>query len=138
MTPKNFLLIGGIVLVLIAILGFVGVIGPTADKSIFGAGWWFDNGENWAHLIIGIIGVLGAFVFPYSIQKPVVMLLGIIGILVGLYSLFIGSDFLGANLERVADTILHLVVGLWAIMSARGKPAMMGSSMGGMSNQMPS
>src|SRR5690348_889466 len=99
MNPKNFLLIGGIVLVLVGILGFAGIIGPTPEKSIFGTSWWFDNGENWAHLIIGIVGLIGALVFPMAIQKPVVMLLGIVAVLVGLYSLFISQSFLGANLE---------------------------------------
>ncbi len=131
MNPKNFLLVGGIVLVLVAILGFVGVIGPTASRSIFGSAWWFDSGENWAHLLIGIIAVILSFAAPLSLQKPVVMIVGVIALLVGLYSLFIGSGFLGAHLERVADTILHLVLGLWALMSAKGKPSMMGGGMPG-------
>lgn len=133
MNPKNFLLIGGLVLVLVAILGFVGVIGPTAEKSVFGASWWFDNGENWAHLIIGIVGLIGAFAFPMSLQRPVVMLLAIIGILIGIYSFF-KQGFLGANLENPADSILHLVVGIWAFLSARGGKSMMASPM---NNNMP-
>jgi hypothetical protein len=125
---KQFLLIGGIVLILVAILGFVGVIGPTPDKSIFGSNWWFDNGENWAHLIIGLVGVIAAYALGASMQKPLVMLLGIIGVLVGLYSLVIGPSFLGANLENPADTILHLVVGAWALWASMGKGMMMKKS----------
>lgn len=138
MTPKNFLLWGGVVLVLVAILGFIGVIGPTAEKSIFGANWWFDNGENWAHLLIGIVALIGAFVFPASLQKTVTMTVAVVAILIGIYSIF-SSNFLGANLERVADTFLHLIVGGWAWMSAKGKPMMTSSMGGGMGGtQMPS
>lgn len=118
-------MVGGGVLVLVAVLGFVGVIGPTADKSIFGGGWWFDNGENWAHLVLGVVGVIAAYAFPASAQKPLVMLLGIVGVLVGLYSIVISPSFLGANLENPADSILHLVVGAWALYASMGKSSNM-------------
>lgn len=121
MNPKQFLTIGGIVLVLVAILGFVGVIGPTPDKSIFGMHWWFDNGENWAHLILGVVGLIAAFSFPANLQKYLALLLGVVGILVGLYSLFISQSFLGANLENPADSLLHLAVGAWALWAGMAK-----------------
>lgn len=125
MEPKQFLTWGGIILVLVGILGFAGVIGPTGDKSIFGEGWYFDNGENWAHLIFGIVALIAAFVIPASAQKPLVMILGIIGVLIGLYSLFgpvtEGSSFLGAQLQNPADTLLHLVVGVWALWASMAK-----------------
>lgn len=131
MTPKQFLLIGGIVLIVVGLLGFFGVIGPTAGQSIFGSTWWFDNGENWAHLIIGVVGVIAAYALPASGQKPLVMVLGVIGILVGLYSLVISHSFLGANLENPADSLLHLVVGAWALYASTGKRGMAASSMSG-------
>lgn len=120
-TPKNFLTIGGVVLVLIAILGFVGIIGPTAADSVFGSAWWFDNGENWAHLVLGIVALISAFALPSGIQKPLVMVLGFVGILIGLYSLVISQAFLGANLENPADSILHLAVGAWALWASMKK-----------------
>ena len=121
MNPKQFLTIGGAVLVLVGILGFIGVIGPTAEDSIFGEAWWFDNGENWAHLVLGVVGLIAAFTFPGNIQKPLVILLGVIGVLVGLYSAFIDTSFLGANLENPADTLLHIVVGIWALVAGLKK-----------------
>jgi hypothetical protein len=129
LNSKQFLLIGGIVLVLVGILGFIGVIGPTAAASIFKGAWWFDNGENWAHLILGIVGLIAAFAFPAGIQKPLVILLGIVGVLVGLYSLFGNTNFLGANLENPADSILHLVVGAWALWAAFRKTPMASTPM---------
>jgi ABC-type transport system involved in cytochrome c biogenesis permease subunit len=126
--PKQFLVIGGIVLAVVGILGFINILGPTADASIFGSAWWFDNGENWAHLVLGIVGLLAAFTLPAGAQKSLVALLGIIGVLVGLYSLF-SPNFLGANLENPADTILHLAVGAWALYAAYGKGKSMASAM---------
>ncbi|MBI2096954.1 MAG: hypothetical protein HYT40_02255 [Candidatus Sungbacteria bacterium] len=123
MNPKQFLLVGGIVLTLVGILGFVGVIGPTAEDSLFGDFWWFDNAENWAHTVLGIIAVIAAYVVPASLQKPLVLILGIVGILVGLWSLAYSESFLGANLENPADTVLHIIVGAWALWAAtRSQP----------------
>jgi len=118
--PKSFLTIGGIVLVLVAILGFIGVIGPTAEKSIFGDSWWFDNTENWAHLIIGAVALICAYTVGAAGQKMLVTLVGILALLVGVIGFF-GPNFLGANLENPADNILHIVIGLWALLSMGGK-----------------
>lgn len=122
LTPKGFLQIGGVVLVLVGILGFVGVLGPTPDKSIFGSPWWFDNAENWAHLVLGVVGLAASFVLKPPMQKGLVLLLGVVGVLVGLLSLFGVNMLLGANLENPADTILHIVVGVWALAASRGAP----------------
>lgn len=125
MNPKQFLQLGGLVLVLVAILGFVGVIGPTAERSIFASGWWFDNGENWAHLIFGVIALVAAFkVQNEEQQKWLVTLVGILALLVGVVGFFLPSEspnFLGANLENPADTVLHLAVGVWALWAAKKK-----------------
>ncbi len=126
MNPKQFLIWGGAVLVLVGILGFVGVIGPTADKSIFGSTWWFDNGENWAHLILGVVGLIAAFTFPAGAQKPLVMVLGLIGLFFGIYNIF-SMKFLGTNLESPADMILHFVVGIWALWASMSGKMMMGN-----------
>ncbi|MFO0704912.1 MAG: hypothetical protein U0517_03020 [Candidatus Andersenbacteria bacterium] len=117
MNAKQFLLIGGIVLLLVGVIGFFGIIGPTPDQSIFGDAWWFDNGENWAHTILGVVALILAFAVPAMVQKWVVVLLGIIGVLVGIYSIFTPA-FLGANLENPADSILHLAIGIWALLAA--------------------
>lgn len=120
MTPKQFLTIGGAVLVLVGILGFISVIGPTADRSIFGEAWVFDVYENWAHLILGIVGLIVAFAGPESLQKPVTMLVGVLAIFFGLYNLF-SVNFFGAMLQRPLDMILHLAIGVWAFLSIKGK-----------------
>lgn len=120
MNPKQFLLIGGLVLAVVGILGFVGVIGPTAEQSIFGSAWWFDNAENWAHLVLGIVALLAWKMLSASNQKMLVILVGVLGLLVGLYN-FTSTSLLGANLENPADLVLHLVVGLWALYAGLSK-----------------
>ncbi len=133
MNPKQFLIIGGIVLILVGVLGSIGVIGPSAEQSVFGAPWYFDTAENWAHLVLGIVGVIAAFVLPMMTQKGLAYILGIVGVLVGLYSIVgpvtEGTNLLGAQLQNPLDTILHLVVGVWAFLAASGKMGMMKGDM---------
>lgn len=117
MNPKQFLTIGGAVLLLVGILGYIGVIGPTPDKSPFGEFWYFDNVENLAHTVLGIAGLLAAFVFPAMWQKWLVVLLGLTGLYFGFYSLFINNVFMGAMLQNPADTVLHFAVGVWALLA---------------------
>lgn len=118
MNAKQWLILGGLALILLGVLGFAGVIGPTASDSIFGPSWYFDNAENYAHLILGVVAVIAAFVLSRKIQKPLVFLLGLVALFFGIYSLVIGPSFSTANLENPADTLLHLVVGIWALVAA--------------------
>ncbi len=122
MNPKQFLIVGGGVLVLVGLLGFFGIIGPTPEQSLFGASWFFDNAENWAHLVLGVVGLIAAFVLPANLQRMLVMLLGVVGVLVGLYNLMGNTTLLGARLENPADTLLHLAVGVWAFLASWKKP----------------
>lgn len=114
MNPKQFLLIGGIVLVVVGLAGFV-ILGPGPGDSVFGSSWWFDNGENLAHLLFGVVALVAAFSLAASIQGLLVLLVGVLGLLVAASGWFVGENFLGANLENPLDNILHLVVGAWAL-----------------------
>jgi len=124
---KQFLQIGGAVLVLVAILGYVGIIGPTPEQSLFGEAWYFDNAENVAHLVLGVVALAAAFALKNAEQqKWLVLAVGALGILVGLYG-FMSSSLLGANLESPADNLLHLVIGAWAFWSAMKTKTVMGA-----------
>lgn len=121
MAPRQFLIWGGIILVVVAILGWINVLGPTSDSSIFGSTWWFDSVENWAHLIIGIVALLAAFVLPAGAQKVLVIIVGIVGLLFAIFNLAGTVVIGGANLESPLDLILHLVVGIWALWAGFSK-----------------
>ncbi len=114
MNSKQFLMWGGVVLLVVGILGFIGVIGPTPDKSLFGDFWWFDNGENWAHTILGVVAIIASMSLEAGMQKSLTMAVGFLALFFGLYNFF-SVSFLGANLESPADLILHLVVAAWAL-----------------------
>lgn len=136
MNPKQFLQIGGIILILVGVLGFF-LIGPTAEQSIFGENWWFDNPENWAHLVLGIVAVALAYAVKNAmLQKWVTIIVGVVALIAGI-SGFVTPNFLGANMENPLDNILHLVIGVWALWAGfkKGGMAPMGMS-GGMGGNM--
>jgi hypothetical protein len=117
---KNFLTYGGWVLVIVGILGFF-LIGPTAEQSVFGSAWWFDNAENWAHLVLGIVALLLVYAVKNAdLNKWVTVLVGVFALVVTVAG-FMDPSFLGANLENPLDNVLHLVVGLWALISGFSK-----------------
>ena len=119
MNPKNFLIIGGIVLTVVGVAGFAGIIGPTPETSVFGSFWWFDTAENWAHPVLGIAALLIAFALD-PLRTPITLIVGLLGLAVGVWG-FMAPNLLGANLENPADNILHLAVGLWALVSWYGR-----------------
>lgn len=122
MNSKQFLQIGGVVLVVVGLLGMVGVIGPTPERSIFGETWWFDTPENWAHLVLGVVGLVVAYTGGASLQRSVAGLVGVLALFFGLYNLF-ATTFMGATLQRPLDTILHLAIAVWAYFAMRGDKA---------------
>lgn len=118
MNPKQYLTIVGAVLVLVGILGFVGIIGPTASQSLFGNMWVFTTGENVAHAVLGVVALVAAFMLDTKMQKMLTMVFAVVTIFFGLYGFIAGpgpnNAFGLANLENPLDNILHLVLGTWA------------------------
>ena len=115
MNARQFLKLGGLVLVIVGILGFIpGIIGPTPSQSIFGSTWYFDNYENGAHVVLGVVGILAGYYLPVIWQRYLAGLVAIIALFAGLFSIAGSAELLGANLENPLDTILHLVIGAWA------------------------
>lgn len=132
-TPTGFLRYGGLVLLLVAVVGFLGIFNSLAFFSL-------DGGENIAHLALGIVGVAAGFGLKdagiHKLLTTVVFATAAIFTVWGLIlpdggalanGAFAKPNFYGlANLESPADSILHLVVALWAgaaLKMGMGKPA---------------
>ena len=132
LSPKGFLQVGGVVLVLVAVLGYVGLIGPTSD-SLFGDYWYFNNAENIAHLVLGVVALIASVAISASLQRYLTVAVGVIALLVAVVSLLspmpMGTTFLGAALQNPFDTVLHIVVGVWAVLAFRGNPSTSGGMM---------
>ncbi len=119
MTPRQFLLLGGVVLVALGVLGMF-LLGPTPEQSALGDSFWLDDVENWAHLVLGVVA-LGAY---FMLKDPdltrwLVILVGVVAAVVAVLG-FVSSGADGPNLgvtnmENPSDNVLHLVVAVWAL-----------------------
>ena len=129
-TPKGFLTYGGVVLLLLGIVGYLGVFSESSVPA-----FWLDSGENLAHTFLGLVALAIVFIpglnsmfAPY--YRWIVILLGIVALFFAVYGFYVGGNaspntFGVANLESPADDILHLVVAAWALYAAwRPQPAM--------------
>ena len=129
--PTLFLKVGGAVLLLLGIVGYIGV---TNNVNFFN----LDAGENLAHSVLGIVALgFGFFVKDQTINRWLVVIVGVVGLIFGVLGFFLANgDFMGghfahpnflglANLENPADNLLHLVVGVVALLSVYlNRPAM--------------
>ena len=129
--PTLFLKVGGAVLFLLGIVGYIGV---TNNVNFFN----LDAGENLAHSVLGIVALgFGFLVKDQNVNKWLVVIVGAVGLIFGVWGFFLANgDFMGghfahpnfyglANLENPADNLLHLVVGIVALLAVYfNRPAM--------------
>ena len=122
-TPRGFLIVGGVVLLIIGALGFFLLNNPA--NSFF----WLDSSENIAYIALGIIGLAAVYVpglndalTPH--YRWLVIVAGVIALFFAAYGFLLpqGSPaspntFGVANLE-LGDTVLNLVLAAWAFVAA--------------------
>jgi len=130
-SPRGFLMAGGIVLLLLGVVGYLGIF-TEANYP----GFYLDDGENIAHVVLGGVALAALYVpglnstlAPY--YRWIVLLVGVIALFFGIYGFVVAGDTSGANtfglanLESPADNILHLVVGAWAFLAGwKSEPSM--------------
>ena len=129
-SPKGFLMAGGIVLLLLGIVGYLGIFTQAAYP-----GFYLDGGENVAHVALGVVALAALYVpglnsalAPY--YRWIVLLVGVIALFFGIYGFVVAGNaspntFNISNLESPADNILHLVVAAWAFLAGwKSEPSM--------------
>jgi hypothetical protein len=117
-TPRGFLIVGGAVLLLLGIVGFLGIF----TLNVF----YLTAGENVAHVALGLVALAAVYVpglndtlRPY--YRWIVILVGVIALFFGVYGFIVPAGnppttlntFGLANLE-IVDNLIHLVVAAWA------------------------
>jgi hypothetical protein len=122
-TPKGFLTVGGAVLLLVGLLGFVILKDPALGF------FWLDSSENIAHTVLGIVALAAVFVPGLNVAlapyyRWIVILVGVIALFFGVYGFLLApgspaspNTFGLANLE-LGDNLLHLVIAAWAFLAA--------------------
>jgi hypothetical protein len=120
---KQFLTWGGAIMIGLGILGLIGVLGPTASGSIFGSGWFFDMGQSWVNIVVGVIAMLSAFVLDTGSRRWIAGIIGILGLIVGILGFVLPSSFsviLGPNPENLVSNLFYLVLGVWGAWATWG------------------
>ena len=119
--PRLFLTVGGAVLLLLGVVGYLNVFTESGSPN-----FWLDGGENLAHTVLGVVALAAVFVpglntalAPY--YRAIVGLVGAIALFFAVYGFLQPAGTAGhpntfgvSNLENPADNLLHLVVGLVA------------------------
>ena len=118
LTPRGFLLFGGIILLVLAVAGMT-VLGPTPTASALGMFNWLDGGENIAHLVLGVVAIAAYFLLKdQMLAKYLVLLVGVVALLATVFGfLNMGNpdpNTAGFTNLEVSDDVLHLVVAVWA------------------------
>ena len=122
LTPRGFLMVGGVVLVALGVLGMF-LLGPTPGQSLLGEFFWLDDVENYAHLILGIVALAAYYLLKdESLAKWLIALVGVIALVATVLG-FMNSGAPVPNLgvthmEEISDNVLHLVVAIWAFYAA--------------------
>ena len=121
--PTLFLKVGGAVLLVLGIVGYIGIFNNVSFFNL-------DAGENLAHTVLGIVALgFGFLVKDQNVTRWLVVIVGAVGIITGVGGFLLANgDFMGghfahpnffglANLENPADNLLHLVVGIVALLA---------------------
>ena len=121
--PTLFLKVGGAVLLLLGIVGFIGLFNNVSFFNL-------DTGENLAHTVLGLVALgFGFLVKDETVNRWLVGIVGVLGLVTGVWGFFLANgDFMGghfahpnffglANLENPADNLLHLLVGVVALLA---------------------
>jgi hypothetical protein len=121
MNPRQFLIIGGVILLVLGILGFI--LQPVSEGRLLGEALWFDNAENIAHTILGIVAIAAAYVLNATLQKWLTAIVGVVALVFTVLGLIvIGTPptqlNLGVTNLELLDDVVHLVVGVWALVAA--------------------
>ena len=121
MTPRRFLLIGGIVLVTIGLLGVTGLLGSLSSASFFNPPYWI----NWFHLSLGTVLLVVCAWGSARWHTRLVLLAALVATAIGVLGLLFGSyaarRYDIPDLADPSDHLAHLTVGLLAIWALRNR-----------------
>ena len=84
LTPKGFLLYGGVILLVLGIGGYVLQIIFPPQGMFIGDVLYLDSFENIAHTVLGIVALAAYYALSADLQKWLVALVGAFGIVVAI------------------------------------------------------
>lgn len=121
LTPKGFLQLGGVILLALGVIGYLTQILFPPQGKFIGDVLYLDNFENIAHTVLGIVALAAAYTLSSDLQKWLVILVGLFGIVVtifGLVNLGVAAPNMGITNLELLDDVIHGAVGVWALYAA--------------------
>lgn len=113
--PKSFLQVGGVILLVLGIIGYL-------IPNLLGDLLWFDPAENVAHTVLGIVALVLAPLPLGDLKKWVVVLVGLVALYFGVAGFLVSANpapnYYGITNLEMLDNIVHIAVGVWALMAA--------------------
>lgn len=113
MCPCEFARAGSVILIAVGLLGAIGFLGPTASENVLDGKWWLGWTEIVSYLIVASL-LFFASRAPTGIERPVVLCVGWLFVLLAATSLFTNT-LLTVHFERPIETFFYLILGVWAI-----------------------
>lgn len=118
---RNFLVWMGYIAIILGILGFIHVLGPTPQNSIFGSYWWMSSQVGLIYIVGGIVSLFTAYAMPESIIQIVTFGIAVVAFFIGLYGLFWAPRVFSVPLEGVIGNLINFLIGIWAFWSVSGE-----------------
>lgn len=115
MTTYHYLKFGGLILVVLAVLGAAGILGPTADQSIFGQGWWMGYSEIVIYGLLGIADMVVAHKASSLIQYRMVLIIGFLSLLMAGHTFIVRQPVVWAEFQIPGDLTFFLFFAIWGI-----------------------
>ncbi len=118
-TSKSFLVWGGWTILILGILGFI-------FPNIGGSYLSFNDVENWAHTLLGVLSLaIGYGIKDNRILKSVTIIFGLVGLIIGIWGFVVAGNpspnfYSVVNLENPIDNIINLGLAVWALWTAFG------------------
>jgi hypothetical protein len=121
--PRQFLFLGGTVLVIIGLAGVTDLLASISQASLFNPPYWI----NWVHLTFGIVVLAVGLAGTRTLQNTFTLAAAILGSTLGVSGLLLGSYVANRyNMRELADPsehLAHLTVGVLALWAWSNKNA---------------
>lgn len=108
MTIKQYFSTQSLLLIILVVLGFIGVLGPDSQSSIFGQSWWLDYYELALLITMALAGLIITRTTTDGQQRIIAMFWAFLTWLIGTHAFVVQAPLLNANLESPGDVVLFL------------------------------
>jgi len=113
MCPSEYARVAGTGLLVLALLGFGFLLGPTVEQSLLGEIWWLDISEVIFYAVLGV-ALLNASFMAAERERPIVLFSGWFLFFLSIWGFFVSETVYGMHIETT-QSLLYLVLWAWSL-----------------------